>query len=104
MARTFTKNTSNNMSLSSNTIGNILNGASAISFHLWAKATTFNTTKYNNGLFIGHINVASAGIFASVHDGTNAKLIVAGRSQAADSLKERIGTTVLSTGVWYSIG
>jgi len=57
MARDFTKDLTRYMSLGTNQVGPLINGAAAISAHVWANADSFTTLAVNdNGMlqvFIG---------------------------------------------------
>ena len=109
MARTFTKNTANYISMGTGTIGTILNGAAAVSFHANVNFTSFDAGDSATGdqfLYIP-INGTSTGIVGCIDGsggGSNQKFKVGGRSQAADSFQARSGTTNLTTGVWYPLG
>lgn len=104
MARDFTKNTSNYMSLGLNTVGALLNGAAAISAFCKFNLDTISTANGNNRILDVYINTTVTGLRISVHDGTNAVLRAQLRSQSADGVVVRTSTTTISTGSWYTGG
>lgn len=109
MARTFTRNAANYISVAANILPARLNGAAAITGHCFTKYNGFDATDNQNACRSIHVNVSgtnNTGFYVGVNGsaGTNDRLIVGCRSQAADGLQTRTGTTALSTGQWYSIG
>jgi len=100
MARDFTKNLSNYVTLGVNAIGPLINGASQVSFSYWVKFDTFTTSAAGDGMFSVRLsNLNSRNAYTS-----SAKLVAGGRSQAADSFRLVTGTSTLSTAVWYHVG
>ena len=108
MARDFSKTLANRISVGNGTFGTLLNGAAKISAHLWARADTFtNSLDVGNRLFTVIINgTVSTGVSMNVDTltGANDTLSVLARSQTADGLQAKKGTSNLSTGVWYALG
>lgn len=101
MARDFSKNTSNYMSLGLNTVGPLLHGFAHLMFSAQINADSFDVTSFSNPILWIYINGTSEGMIISATSGI---LQVSARSQAADPLRTRTGTTTLSTGVTYQVG
>lgn len=104
MARDFTKDTANRMSLGTGGLGSLLNGASAVSFSAIVTLDTITSGSNNNRVINWVINAATAGGYLAVHNGTSAVVRVGARSSVADGFQTANGTTVLSTGTEYQIG
>ena len=104
MARDFTKNTSNYMAIGVDQFSPLLAGAAAISVHAWISPDTFGTAANNNRIAVAYINTTSSGMSLMIHDGTNAVVRVTGRSRTADASQAGVGTTVVPTGQWSSVG
>lgn len=106
MARTFSKNTSNILSLGANTLNPLMSGATVISFHLWIWITSTTTTSHDNRIlcFIqgsGNLNSVSVSI---ENTGAPRNLRILCRSTEADSAQIKLGTVDISTGTWHSVG
>ena len=105
MSRVFTKNTSNYMSLGVGGLGSLINGAAAVSVHVWARYATLSTAANNNAIVTVNINgAATTGLLLSAHNGTSAVLRAGARSLTADAFQAANGTTVLSSATYYSLG
>lgn len=105
MARDFTKNASNRLGWSTNTIGNLINGAAKVSVHLWANIDSTDTAAGNNRLLSTFVNGGSNGLRMSIENtGAPRNLLISGRSGGGDSLQSKTGTTNLSLTTWYSLG
>lgn len=104
MSRDFSKNVSNYMSLGTGSIGPLINGASAVSAHCWARYDTLEAVSYRNRVVSLLIDGAGTGLTLTVHDGSSAVFVVGARSVAGDGFQSRSGTTVLSASTWYSLG
>jgi len=99
MARDFTKNLSNYVTLGINGIGPLINGASQVSFSYWVKFDTF-TAGSGDGMFgVQMSNPGSRNVFMF-----SGKLVAGGKSQATDTFRLVTGTSTLSTAVWYHVG
>lgn len=105
MARVHTKDLANRLYITGGAVGALLNGASAISAHLWAYALSYDTANANNNRLLDlKINGSSSGLLLGV-DGTDSnKSRVGGRSQSADSFQARNSTNAVSLNTWTSIG
>lgn len=105
MARDFTKNASNYMSLGVNQVQPLINGASAISIHALVNLDSFNTGANDNRIITIGVANNLAGIIMEVVGGAGAEVLkIAGRSVSTDSLQSKSATTVVTTSVWHSIG
>ena len=106
MARDFTKNTSNFMRTPTGAIGDILNGASAYSWHCWAYFDT-NTQTSDSDNRICHFLINStggSGFIACIDANATPDLLrIYARSQSADGLQTAAAGSI-STGQWYSLG
>lgn len=106
MARDFSKNTANYMSLGINTIVPVLAGSSQISIHAFVTVDSFtaSVTFCNDILsfFFGQGSVAGVLLF-DTSSGNN-RLRAGGRSGTSDIFLGAISPTNLSTGVQYSVG
>lgn len=98
MARDFTKNTSNRMSLGTSEIGPLINGARATSF---GAIVTFDTLAGagNNDRVLSFFVSGSNAIVLGVDNGT---MYAAGRSQTTDSYQKSAAGSI-STGTEYHI-
>ena len=104
MARDFTKNVANYLTIGVDQLSPLLAGAAAVSVHAWINPDTFSTSSNNNRIVAGYINAGSSGFSLSIHNGTSAVIQLTGRSRTADGTQTGVGTTVISTGVWSSVG
>lgn len=105
MARDFSKNTSNYLSLPSNTFSTLLNGLSAYSVHAIVNIDSTSTVSLDNRIISGLISDGSNGMTLSIDntDGTR-KLVCAGRSVAGETRESKTGTTDLALSTWYKLG
>lgn len=110
MARTFIKTAGNYISLPAATLGGLISGAGKISIHAWSKYTSFSATNGANDDRTVQIQIAGASttglticVDGSGGPGTQ-KTRIGARSASGDALQVKTGTTVLSTGQWYSHG
>lgn len=105
MARDFTKNGSNYMTLGGNAIGPLVNGASAISMAAWGYADSFAAGTNENRIFSFEINGGSTGGTMAVGNSTGTfKLRPGGRSVSTDSFQNRNANTEVTTGAWHHFG
>lgn len=106
MARDFTKNLSNYMSLGVGTLGTAMNGAAFISAHCWVKADTFDTGATDNIICAGTTGAASGAFITLRVDGSVSPKVLrgGGRSGSGDGLQARNATTEFTTGAWHSCG
>ena len=106
MARDFSKNASNYMSLGINTIVPVLAGSSQISIHAFVTVDTFpaSVTFCNDILSFAFGQGSAAGVFLFDTSSGNNRLRAGGRSVNTDGFQSVTGGTNLSTGVQYSVG
>jgi hypothetical protein len=103
MARTFTKNANNKISLGINAVAPLLHGASAISFHCFVNFSSINAaTNSDRPIAVYSLNGKTAVMIAT--GATPSKLRIGGRSINTESFEATDGSTTLSTGVTYSCG
>lgn len=111
MARDFTKNTANYMSLGTETMLPYLAGATALSIFARINADTFSTgsgSTSRNRIFSGGLSTGGV-VFLSLHcsdaDGTNIKVGLTARSATADTAQTLRGATTITGGAgWRTIG
>lgn len=105
MARDFSKNTSNYMTIGVGALGPILNGAGAISAHAIVTGDTLDATSVDDNRILSiAIDGASSALRLHTKGDVNKRLNVAGRSVITDALQSVEGTTTMSTGTEYSCG
>lgn len=105
MARDFTKDTANYMSLGVNQIQTLLNGAAKISMHAWVNPDTFNTGANDNRIITIGVADSLAGFILEIVGSAGAEVLkVAGRSVSTDTLQSKSATTVVSASTWHSCG
>src|SRR4026208_834521 len=105
MARIFTKNTANYMSLGVSGLGTILSGLGAISVSARIKITSVDTTTGDNAILSVLNNGNTSGFSLGIEAiGGNAKVRLAARSVNTDAKQTKIGATTISTGVYTFIG
>jgi hypothetical protein len=103
VARDFSKNTTNYLTLGVNQIGPLISGASAISLLAKVRADAFGTGTADNAILAwGMTGNVTGGVFYV--NGASPVVRVGGRSVSTDGFQSAVGTTALSTGVEYSIG
>lgn len=103
MARDFTKNTSNYMSLGANAIGPLVNGASAISMSCNANFDTTALGTPSDDFFFVAINGGTTGLSLALA-GNPMKMRAGGRSVSTDSFLSADSTTTISTGSVWRLG
>ena len=106
MARDFSKNTANFMSLGLGAIVPALAGSSQVSIHAFVTVDTFTANQTAcNDFFVAYFNDGDGAInlYFRTSGGTNL-FAFSGRSSTTDGLQTAIGTTALSTGTQYSLG
>lgn len=102
MARTFTKNQSNYLSLGIGTLGGLLSGAEAVSVSAWIRYATLDTASNSNRVISGYTTATSLGLRVMVNsDGT---LHVGARAQPADAYVAMISTATIAALVWAHVG
>lgn len=84
-------------------ISGLLNGASATTFHCWAKWDSFDSGSYDNRIITWLINGSTAGGAIGIDGTTNPVVIAGGRSVYTDGFQGSTGSTILTAGRWYSI-
>lgn len=105
MARDFTKNTSNYMTLGADAIGTLINTVGAVSVHAWINPDSYDSGAFDNRILTGFCGAGFANILLAVDgSGGNKVLAVAGRSRVSDSFQSKVGTTDLGTGTYKSVG
>lgn len=105
MARDFTKDGSNYMTLGGDAIGPLVNGASAISMAAWGYPDSFAAGTNENRLFTFEIAGGNTGGTMAVGNSTGTfKLRLGGRSVSTDSFQNRNANTEVTTGSWHHFG
>ncbi len=103
MARAFTKNTANTMSLGSNSLGALLNGASKVTLACFARPSVVDGSS-GSDRFV-HINIATNTTGLTLCAGGSSVVQGAGRSVNTDGFQVKAGTTPLPTdGSWCHLG
>ena len=102
MARAFSKDVANYMTLGADAIAPLLNGAAKLSVGAWINAATFTNGANDNGIINIHIDGTAVGLQLNIGSAANT-VRCAGRSQAADALQASNGSAV-STATWHHIG
>lgn len=106
MARDFSKNTSNHMSLGAASVSPLLHGSAAISLAAWVNIDSFTaaTAFCNDVLALSFsTDTASAVLLFDTTSSVNGVKVFA-RAESSESGQTAKGTTSLSTGVWYHVG
>ncbi len=103
MARDFSKNTSNYLSLGVDGINAIASGASAITYAAWVQADSFGTAATDNRIISECVSGTNVTGIALAVGNSPAVLAAYARSQSADSLQTKTGTTTVATGVWHHV-
>lgn len=102
MARDFTKNLSNYVTLGVGAIGPLLSGASGMTFACWAIQDSQHTTDGDDVFAANHAAGASLGL--RLRNSTGAGVSAALRRVNLNTINSPIGSTVLTTGVWNHVG
>lgn len=103
MARDFTKNIANHLSLGADQIGPLLNGASAISVASQVNPQSFNTGEGDNIVFQAILDGSTTSVFTLSARSSFGEAVVrlGGRSQASDSFQARIGNVQFAANSGY---
>jgi hypothetical protein len=108
VARDFTKNTSNYVTIPTNTIGNRLNGAAKISLHAIITGDTFSGVGANDNRWISvTINGSSTGLAMNIDAGTGGgnRVRLLARSGSGDTLQGLSSAGgVIAAGTEYALG
>lgn len=106
MARDFTKDLANYLSLGSNQLGPLINGAAKVSIHVRVNFDSLETTNVTNDrMLVLLVDGGSTGIALATNDaGSGPKLRIQTRSVVGDTAQNVQGTTTLTTGSWLSLG
>ena len=106
MARDFTKNTANFMSLGVGSIVPALAGSSQVSLHAFVTVDTFTANQtFCNDFFAALLQNGSAALVPFFRTSTGSNLLAcAARSSSVDAVQIVVGTTSLATGTQYSLG
>jgi len=103
MARDFSKNTANYLSLGTGTLGALLNALGAVSVHAWLYADTLSTGANDNRSVTVKVSGSSAGVAMFV-GGATAKFGIGGRSVVTDGFQSKSATTTFTSGAWHACG
>lgn len=107
MARAFSKNLANHMSLGINGLGGLA-GAAAISFHALVRIASVSTGANDNSILqiinVGTGVAASLNIDGSGGVGLERRVRANGRSVSTDARAGRTGTTNIPLSTWVAIG
>jgi hypothetical protein len=107
MARFFTKDVSNYVSLGAAAIGPLIDGAAAISVHAWVRPSALSNPAGNNRVLSVKNGNGSGktGLVLSMGNNTAGPVLrVVARSSDADTDQVKASTTALTAGNWWSIG
>jgi hypothetical protein len=103
MARTFTKNTSNRMSLGTNAVGPLISGATKVSVLVRAKLASITGGADDNRLVTVEIDSNFRGIVLCINNsGGSPVLRAGGRSVSGDSFQAVDGSTAVTTGAFHT--
>lgn len=103
MARSFTKNTANYLSLGTGVLNQLLSGAAKISMAAWVNATSFGTGTFDNAILTCDINGTTTGPHLLIAGASN-QVRVHGLSVSTDAGQSADGTTTVPTGAWHHVG
>ena len=99
MARDFTKNTANYLSLGTEQLVALVSGASALSIAAWVNFDTIGNVTNDNRVLAVSIDAGKAGfLIATGASGANNLPRIGGRSQSADTFQATNGTSNFPTG------
>lgn len=105
MARDFTRNLANYMSLGVNAISPLASGASKITIAAFIRSVSYTAGGNDNRVVTVDLNNGAVGILLSISGAAGAeKVRCGGRSQTADGFLVRSGATTVSTSVWHHVG
>jgi hypothetical protein len=102
VARTFTKVADRRLTISASALNTLMSGKAAISVHVWIKLASFTTAANDNRIINTFVAGSSSGHILNIDP--SGFIRVAGRSQSADGLQARAGTSAVTTGSWRSVG
>lgn len=102
MARDFTKNASNTMSLGTNALGPLINGARAISFGAIVKFDTLQAAASTNDRMLSGFIASNNGLLLALN-GSSSLLSVGGRSVTGEGFESSL-TFSVSANVEYHLG
>lgn len=102
MARDFTKNLSNYVSLGVGAIGPLLSGASGVTFACWAIQDSQHNGDGDDVVIAFHSSSASLNL--RLRNSNSATLTGTFRRQNGDTGNFPVGSTTLTTGVWNHVG
>jgi len=110
MSRRFLKDTSGigsqqYLGLGVNGVGTLIEGESAVSWHVWVKPITLSIAGSvdKNRILSTYLETDNkTSLLAHVQN--NGTLRVGARSQSADAVQEAVSTSVIGTGDWISVG
>lgn len=105
MARRFTKNTANYLSLGVAGTGDLIDGSAAISLGAWIYMVTTTTAANDNRIFTNFVAGTINGFSLAIENSASTRLVrVGGRSVTGDSFQARNGTTDLRLSAWHYVG
>jgi hypothetical protein len=104
MARDFTKNTSNYVSLGINNINPVLSGAAFISGFCWFKKDTHGTGGDSDRVLDVWIDNSNTGLTWRLRSSSINRVDITARSGTGDSSQNAVASTVLNTGQRYASG
>ncbi|MGH7178543.1 MAG: LamG-like jellyroll fold domain-containing protein [Tepidisphaeraceae bacterium] len=100
MARAFTKNTANYMSLGIGALAPLLNSAAAISISALINGTSYSTGANDNGIVTALISSNIIGLQLNISSNPS-KVRCGGRSTSSDGLQTSNGATTITTGAHH---
>lgn len=99
MARDFTKNTSNYMSLGTGNIGPLMNGAAAVSIAAWILSDTTTSSGANDHVIWGtNVNGSSAGFRIQLFGVEPPQVRISARSVSTDTLRQATSSGTIAAG------
>jgi hypothetical protein len=102
VARTFTKNLANHLSLGVNAIGPIINGAGTILTVAQLRPASFDTSTGDNSVLAAYITSAQLGLGLNISGPTSVTRGTA-KTNSGDALQNRVANSTVSTGAWHTI-
>ena len=105
MARDFSKNTANYVSLGANRLNPLLAGAARISVHAWINVDSYSAGMSDNRVLGVQFDNSNGSALLLLIDGSGANKVVRlyARSQL-ETLQTRAGLVNVSTGAWHGVG
>jgi hypothetical protein len=105
MARTFSKNVANYMTLPAGSLGSLFSGKAKLSISAWVFMNSFTTGANDNGLITVIDTAATVGVEFSISGAASAaKVRASGRSQSTDARQSFSGATTVSISTWHHVG